>query len=455
MHKQAIKTKVQNTNNQPILIFSGKVIAMKLPDLYVLFLKSNGVCTDSRNLREKQLFFALKGPTFDAHDFAIEALENGAIGAVVDRHFDKDHPNLIRVDDPLETLQQLANYHRKTFSIPILALTGSNGKTTTKKLISAVLSQKFKTLTTKGNLNNHIGVPLTLLELDSTHEVAVIEIGANHQGEISLLASIAEPTHGLITNFGKAHLEGFGGVEGVIKGKQELYKNLFTREGVIFFNENDPIQVEALKAYPSKVAYQLAQPKTSNRADALELIQESPTLRLRYQGLTFESPLFGAYNATNIAAAMAIGAYFNVPLSSAAEAIASYIPSNMRSEIVELNGQRLLLDAYNANPSSMESAIRLYHSFNWSKKALILGDMFELGEDAAAEHQKIVDLLNTLSFDQVYLVGLHFSAATSNFTTYRSTEDLLNQFPDELKEFNLMIKGSRGMALERVIEKLK
>ncbi len=322
-------------------------------------------------------------------------------------------------------------------------------------MISAVLSQKFKTLTAKGNLNNHIGVPLTLLELDSTHEIAVIEMGANHQGEIALLASIAEPTHGLITNFGKAHLEGFGGVEGVIKGKQELYKNLFTREGVIFFNENDPIQVEALKAYPSKVAYQLAQPKTSNRADALELIQESPTLRLRYQGLTFESPLFGSYNATNIAAAMGIGAYFNVSLSSAAEAIAQYVPSNMRSEIVELNGQRLLLDAYNANPSSMESAIRLFHSFNWSKKALILGDMFELGEDAAAEHQKIVDLLNTLSFDQVYLVGLHFSAATSNFTTYRSTEDLLNQFPDELKEFNLMIKGSRGMALERVIEKLK
>jgi UDP-N-acetylmuramoyl-tripeptide--D-alanyl-D-alanine ligase len=428
---------------------------MKLHDLHALFLKSNGVCTDTRNLAKGQLFFALKGPSFNANDFALQAIEKGAIGVVVDSDFEEDHANLIKVPDPLSLLQQLANYHRNTFNIPVLGLTGSNGKTTTKELISLVLDQKFKTLTTKGNLNNHIGVPLTLLGLNTSHEIAVIEMGANHQGEIALLASIAEPTHGLITNFGKAHLEGFGGIQGVIKGKQELYQNLFAKKGAIFYNEKDPIQVEALKGYSLKIPYQLGKAEPSKTKNTLEMLQESPQLMLRYKGLEMQSQLFGVYNALNIAAAIAIGDYFEVPLSLAAEAISSYIPSNMRSEILEINGKRILLDAYNANPSSMESAIKLFKSFHWSNKALILGDMFELGEDAVEEHQKIVNLLQELTFEQVYLVGSHFASTASKFETFHSTEELLAQFPPALRSSELLIKGSRGMALERLLDKLK
>ncbi|MDA0380377.1 MAG: UDP-N-acetylmuramoyl-tripeptide--D-alanyl-D-alanine ligase [Bacteroidetes bacterium] len=428
---------------------------MKLHQLHALFLKSNGVCTDTRNLAAGELFFALKGPSFNANDFALQALEKGAIGAVVDSYFEEDHANLIKVPDPLNMLQKLANYHRNTFTIPVLGLTGSNGKTTTKELISLVLGQKFKTLTTKGNLNNHIGVPLTLLGLNPSHEIAVIEMGANHQGEIALLASIAEPTHGLITNFGKAHLAGFGGIQGIIKGKQELYQNLFAKKGVIFYNEKDPIQVEALKGHSSKIPYQVGKSQPSKNKNTLELLQESPRLMLRYKGLEMQSQLFGVYNASNIAAAVAIGDYFEVPLGLAAEAISSYIPSNMRSEILEINGQRILLDAYNANPSSMESAIRFFKSLDWHNKALILGDMFELGEDAAEEHQKIVDLLQELSFKHVCLVGSHFAHTESTFETFHSTDELLAQFPPALRSSELLVKGSRGMALERLLDKLK
>jgi UDP-N-acetylmuramoyl-tripeptide--D-alanyl-D-alanine ligase len=280
-------------------------------------------------------------------------------------------------------------------------------------------------------------------------------MGANHQGEIALLASIAEPTHGLITNFGKAHLEGFGGIQGVIKGKQELYQNLFAKKGAIFYNEKDPIQVEALKGYSLKIPYQLGKAEPSKTKNTLEMLQESPQLMLRYKGLEMQSQLFGVYNALNIAAAIAIGDYFEVPLSLAAEAISSYIPSNMRSEILEINGKRILLDAYNANPSSMESAIKLFKSFHWSNKALILGDMFELGEDAVEEHQKIVNLLQELTFEQVYLVGSHFASTASKFETFHSTEELLAQFPPALRSSELLIKGSRGMALERLLNKLK
>ncbi|MFM1808426.1 MAG: hypothetical protein RLZZ242_1151 [Bacteroidota bacterium] len=427
---------------------------MNLEELHRLFVTSTGVCTDTRTIKPGQLFFALKGPTFDANDFALEAIEKGALWSVVALDCTIDHPQLIRVADPLETLQDLARHHRNTFDIPVIALTGSNGKTTTKELISAVLNKRYQTLTTKGNLNNHIGVPLTLLGLDATYEVAVIEMGANHQREIASLAAIAMPTHGLITNFGKAHLEGFGGIQGVIKGKQELYGHLKAHKGTIFFNENDPIQVEALATYSNKVPYQVAVPGSTSGTHVVEILQESPQLALRYQGLHCSSPLFGAYNATNIAAALAIGDFFEVPLSMATQAIADYQPENMRSEVREINGYKIFLDAYNANPSSMESAIRLFDTFEWKNKALILGDMFELGESAQEEHQKIINLLHALSFDTVYLIGANFAQTSTHYQKFRTTEAFLEQFPLQLKTSNLMIKGSRGMALERVLNKL-
>ena len=427
---------------------------MELQELHTLFLESNGVSTDTRNLKKGQLFFALKGPNYNADEFAIEALNQGALYAIVSTAFSSDHPQLIRVDDPLVTLQELARFHRRAFDIPVVALTGSNGKTTTKELIHSVLSQKFKMLVTQGNLNNHIGVPLTLLDLNDSHEIAVIEMGANHQGEIAVLASIAEPTHGMITNFGKAHLEGFGGVEGVIKGKQELYNHLKTKEGILFYNSQDPIQVEALIHHKQKVAYGICDPNTSISECNLTVLAEAPHLRLSFQDQVFESSLFGSYNAVNCAAALSIGSYFEVPTANAIKGITNYVPSNMRSEFVHHGKQKILLDAYNANPSSMASALRVFNELDWPQKGVILGDMFELGPETAEEHQSIVDFVQSLGFEQIYLIGKHFAATQNECQTFMRTEDFISALPEEVKKLNLLIKGSRGMALERILDAL-
>lgn len=427
---------------------------MQLQELHRLFLESNGVSTDTRTLQKGQLFFALKGPAFNADEFALEALNQGAHYAVVSNTFSSDHPQLIAVDDPLVTLQELAHFHRKTFDIPVIALTGSNGKTTTKELIYSVLSQKYQVLVTQGNLNNHIGVPLTLLGLKPKHEMAVIEMGANHQGEIAVLAKIADPTHGMITNFGKAHLEGFGGVEGVIKGKQELYNHLKAKEGVLFYNSQDPIQVDALVHHTQKVPYGICDPNASTTACNLTLLAEAPHLRVSYQDQAFESLLFGSYNAVNCAAALSIGSYFEVPAADAIRGIKAYVPSNMRSEIVERGQQKILLDAYNANPSSMLSALKVFDALDWKHKGVILGDMFELGEATAHEHQNIVDFVQSLGFEHVYLIGEHFSATHNSGQTYSSTAEFISALPKEVRALNLLIKGSRGMALEQILEAL-
>jgi len=423
---------------------------MKIDHIYQLFEQSSGVCTDTRSLDENQLFFALKGPSFNGDDFALKAIKNGALYAIVSEHCKEKNDKIIPVSDPLKTLQDLAKFHRDRLEIPVIGLTGSNGKTTTKELINAVLSSEYKTLCTQGNLNNHIGVPLTLLELQPSHEIAIIEMGANHQGEIAELCRIANPNLGLITNFGKAHLEGFGTIEGVIKGKSELYEHLIHVGGVIFFNEEDSIQKERLATYDNRSSYGLVE-----EADTyLELLQTAPTLTLKWENLELSSSLFGEYNALNIAAALAIASFFEVDPTSVQKSINNYQAKQMRSEVRTINGKQLFLDAYNANPSSLKVSLETFKSLNWENTALVIGDMFELGEEAEKEHRAIVDLIIALGFDKVYLVGKHFQQTNHPFKGFETTTDLLENFPESLRDKNIYLKASRSMTLEKVLDKL-
>jgi len=423
---------------------------MKIDHIYQLFEQSSGVCTDTRSLDENQLFFALKGPSFNGDDFALKAIKNGALYAIVSEHCKEKNDKIIPVSDPLKTLQDLAKFHRDRLEIPVIGLTGSNGKTTTKELINAVLSSEYKTLCTQGNLNNHIGVPLTLLGLQPSHEIAIIEMGANHQGEIAELCRIANPNLGLITNFGKAHLEGFGTIEGVIKGKSELYEHLIHVGGVIFFNEEDSIQKEKLATYDNRSSYGLVE-----EADTyLELLQTAPTLTLKWENLELSSSLFGEYNALNIAAALAIASFFEVDPTSVQQSINNYQAKQMRSEVRTINGKQLFLDAYNANPSSLKVSLETFKSLNWENTALVIGDMFELGEEAEKEHRAIVDLIIALGFDEVYLVGKHFQQTNHPFKGFETTTDLLENFPESLRDKNIYLKASRSMTLEKVLDKL-
>jgi len=423
---------------------------MKIDHIYQLFEQSSGVCTDTRSLDENQLFFALKGPSFNGDDFALKAIKNGALYAIVSEHCKEKNDKIIPVSDPLKTLQDLAKFHRDRLEIPVIGLTGSNGKTTTKELINAVLSSEYKTLCTQGNLNNHIGVPLTLLGLQPSHEIAIIEMGANHQGEIAELCRIANPNLGLITNFGKAHLEGFGTIEGVIKGKSELYEHLIHVGGVIFFNEEDSIQKERLATYDNRSSYGLVE-----EADTyLELLQTAPTLTLKWENLELSSSLFGEYNALNIAAALAIASFFEVDPTSVQKSINNYQAKQMRSEVRTINGKQLFLDAYNANPSSLKVSLETFKSLNWENTALVIGDMFELGEEAEKEHRAIVDLIIALGFDEVYLVGKHFQQTNHPFKGFETTTDLLENFPESLRDKNIYLKASRSMTLEKVLDKL-
>jgi UDP-N-acetylmuramoyl-tripeptide--D-alanyl-D-alanine ligase len=423
---------------------------MKIDELYELFKQSSGVCTDTRNLEKNQLFFALKGPSFNGDDFALEAINRGASYAIVSERCLDKNDKIIPVSDPLKTLQDLARLHRDHFEIAVIGLTGSNGKTTTKELINAALSSEYETLCTKGNLNNHIGVPLTLLKLQSTHEIAIIEMGANHQGEIAELCEIANPNLGLITNFGKAHLEGFGGIEGVIKGKSELYQHLIHLGGVIFFNEEDLIQKEKLATYDNRSSYGLVK-----EADTyLELLQTEPTITLKWKNLELSSSLFGKYNALNLSAAAAIAHFFELDPISVQQSLSNYRAKHMRSEIRTINGNQLFLDAYNANPSSLKVSLETFKSLKWQNTALVIGDMFELGAESEKEHKAIVDLIITLGFEEVYLVGKHFQKVNHPFKGFQSTAELLENFPDMLKNKNIYLKASRSMALEKVLDRL-
>lgn len=415
---------------------------MKIQDIYQLYCKHYLVTTDTRNIRKNSLFFALKGDNFNGNRFAEKALSLGASYAIVDEKQYHTHPRIILVENVLETLQQLAKYHRTVLKTPIIGLTGSNGKTTTKELINVVLSKKYKTTATLGNLNNHIGVPLTLLTMTPETEIGIIEMGANHQEEIAFLCSLCQPNYGYITNFGKAHLEGFGGVEGVIKGKSELYTFLEENRQLAFINPKDPIQVEkTLKI------------KTLPFDTDLEFLDAKPFVKLSFDSHHIQSKLIGAYNYTNIAIACTIGRYFDVTDAHIKSAIESYTPDNNRSQIILKGSNKIILDAYNANPTSIKAALENFSAIDAKHKTVILGDMFELGATSLEEHQHIVDLVENLHFDDSYFIGEDFSQTTTKNGTFKTFEDFLIFLKrNPLKQQSILIKGSRGMRLERLLE---
>ncbi|WP_046244919.1 UDP-N-acetylmuramoyl-tripeptide--D-alanyl-D-alanine ligase [Hymenobacter terrenus] len=431
--------------------------------LYSHYLAADGhVSTDSRQPQPGTLFFALNGPSFRGATFAPQALEKGARHAVVDDAAlaATDPARYTFAPDPLLALQELARHHRQQFPIPVLAITGSNGKTTTKELLTAVLAQKFRVLATIGNLNNHIGVPLTLLRLRAgEHNFAVIEMGANHRGEIGAYCQWAEPTHGLITNIGKAHLEGFGGPEGVALGKGELFDYLARTGGTAFVNTLDAKLPTLAAAVPTRLTY----PGPTNTYSAT-LLAADPALALRLaDGTDVAAQLTGDYNFPNLAAAAAVGQHFGVPTDSIAQALAGYNPQNNRSQVLRTAaGNELVLDAYNANPSSMSAALRSFASRPGAnnQKVVVLGDMFELGPDSAQEHSTLGDLAKSLGFGTVLLIGSEMASAwnmcdpqtTHYFPTKAEAAEWLRQHP--LRNQQVLVKGSRGMALETLVELL-
>ncbi len=429
---------------------------MKTARIHQRFLLCTGADTDTRKIRKDSMFFALRGDNFNGNEYAEEALRKGARYAVVDdKSYAKNKEEYIVVKNALETLQKLALFHRNYLGIPILAITGSNGKTTTKELINSVLSRKFKTIATAGNLNNHIGVPLTLLSMDDQTEFGIVEMGANHLMEIEFLCTIAQPDYGYITNFGKAHLEGFGGVEGVIKGKTELYKHLQENQKLIFLNLDDEIQ----KKY-QEYNHTFSFGEDSESEVQLEYIAKGPMAHLNFNQTEFKSNLTGSYNATNMAAALCIGLYFKVDFNDIQDAIGKYTPQNNRSQIIENGSNVIIMDAYNANPTSMHAALENFKSLETSKqKIAILGDMFELGESSSFEHQVIANNVKNSNFSESYLVGSNFkkTEAQGNLIfKFRDTDHLLEHLNDsDFENCYFLIKGSRGMALERALESIK
>lgn len=426
---------------------------MTIEQLHTLFLKHPNISTDTRKVKKGDVFFALKGDTFDGNAFASQALEQGASIAIIDNAaFDLGNNKTILVEDSLKTLQELAKFHRNYLGIPIIALTGSNGKTTTKELIHAVLSEKYKTSATVGNLNNHIGVPLTLLSMRPETEIGIVEMGANHPGEIDFLCQIANPDYGYITNFGKAHLEGFGSIKGVIKAKTELYRYIKAIHKMVFIHANDAIQTEKATSIQS-----FSFGTKNVKSDVvIDFVDANPFVKLKFYEIEIESHLIGTYNFMNIAAAIAIGTYFKVPKETIKKAIENYTPSNNRSQIINKNGNTILLDAYNANPSSMKAAIENFKQLDAAKKVLLIGDMFELGKDAEKEHQSIVELISDKNFGAVYFIGKNFfktNITSPNAIKFESFEEAIKFLSyQKFSNSSILIKGSRGMALERLLE---
>lgn len=415
---------------------------MKIEQLYELYKQSYTVSTDTRNIAPKSVFFALKGANFNGNKFALEALEKGASYAVVDEEAYANHPNIVFVKDVLLCLQELANYHREQLAIPIIGLTGSNGKTTSKELMHAVLKQRYRVGATKGNLNNHIGVPLTLLQFTPELEIGIVEMGANHHKEIELLASIAAPDYGFITNFGKAHLEGFGSEEGVVEAKSELYEFLRAHQRKVIVNPADQKQLDRTEGM-DRIMFE----------DSVEYKGANPFVTIGFDGVSFETKLIGAYNFTNIAAAITLGTIFDVSPEAIIAGIQGYIPENNRSQVIQKGTNTIVLDAYNANPTSMESALKSFAQLEAERKVVVLGDMFELGAQSAEEHQAIATLAASFQFDHAFLVGAHFSEVDTDLEQLKNFEELKTVLTTQkIEQTTWLIKGSRGMALERVLE---
>lgn len=424
---------------------------MKIETLHEIFLKSKGLVIDTRKTEPGVIFVALQGEKHNANTFAKEALEKGAAYTIIDdKFFYIDHRTIL-VENTLTSLQELAKFHRNYLKIPIIALTGSNGKTTTKELILAVLSKKYRAKATFGNLNNHIGVPLTLLSFTTETEIGIVEMGANHLKEIEFLCQIATPDFGHITNFGKAHLEGFGNIEGVIRAKCELYNYLLKNQKTAFINLQDPIQVENSKDIKS---YTFG---TNTNADLIiRSVFASPFVNIDTLGQTIQSQLIGIYNANNLNAAIAIGRYFEVPITDIKEALEGYIPKNNRSQLLIKGTNELILDTYNANPSSMKVALENFILIKKAFKVAILGDMFELGQESTSEHKKIVELLEKETNINCFFVGKNFylnQTHKKHFCFFENFEDFSDKLKkDPIRGSFIFIKGSRGMALERTLD---
>lgn len=427
---------------------------MEIAELYKCFMECGKVTTDSRNCPEGSMFIALKGETFNGNAFAAQALKQGCRYAVIDEP-EYAGEGTILVDNCLQALQQLANYHRRQLKTPVIGITGTNGKTTTKELISTVLSRKFNTLYTEGNFNNHIGVPLTLLRLTKEHEMAVVEMGANHPGEIKTLVHIAEPDYGIITNVGKAHLQGFGSFEGVIRTKGELYDFLRAKGGAAIFIQNENPYLNGIAEGLTCVRYG----QTAGLYVSGELISCSPFLSFRWtaEGVSHEvnTHLIGSYNLDNMLAAAAIGRYFGVSDDDISSALASYLPHNNRSQLKETADNKLIVDAYNANPTSMMAALKNFRQVEAPHKMVILGDMKELGEASREEHQKVVDYLKECGFDRVVLVGPEFAAATHSYQTFQHVDEVLADIRIHKPQgYYILIKGSNSMKLSQLPEYL-
>tara|TARA_B100001287_G_scaffold275360_1_gene282783 strand:- start:10018 stop:11298 length:1281 start_codon:yes stop_codon:yes gene_type:complete len=422
---------------------------MSIEKIYKKFLESSGIVIDSRKVYDNCMFFALKGPNFNGNEFAKEALNKGASCCIVDEKKYIENDDYIYVNNSLKILQNLANFHRKKLKSKIIGITGSNGKTTTKELINSVLSEKFKTSCTEGNLNNHIGVPISLLKIENDCEIAIIEMGANHKGEIALLSSIAQPDFGYITNFGRAHIEGFGSEEDIIKGKCELYDFLKTNNGLIFYNHDDAIQNKQLANYSKKYSY------GENGGDINYLTKSYiEKIVLDVKKKEINSSLFGKYNIENIMAAISIGYYFGISLESIGVGVKKYKSINNRSQLIKKEKNTIILDAYNANPTSMMSGLKYFNKIRSKNKVLVLGDMYELGSDEVKYHQEIIDYCEKIEAKSIFLIGSIFRQTkfSEKNLYFESTDELIKS--KKLKEITdsmFFVKGSRGVKLEKII----
>jgi len=420
--------------------------------IYSIFKQFPSIQTDTRKLQKGDIYFALKGTNFNGNQFALQALELGAAYAIVDESISEENNQIIKVDNALLTLQQLAKYHRQQLNIPVIAITGSNGKTTTKELVSVVLSSHFTTYTTQGNLNNHIGVPLTILQIKTNAQIAVVEMGANHQKEIEGYCLYTLPTHGLITNCGKAHLEGFGGVEGVKKGKGELYDFIRANDGCIFINgDYDYLQLMS-RGINKRVVY------STHDGDIVgNIIAEDPFLIVSIKDnadlSAINTQLVGGYNLPNVLAAVAIGNYFKIPFSKIKSAIESYVPSNSRSQLIKAGSNNIIVDAYNANPSSMKLAIENFAKIDAPQKIVLIGGMKELGEDSIEEHQAIINLINNYTWYKVVLVGNDFDKVIHSYQYFETSLLAKDWFvKQQFSDAYILIKGSRSIQMEKIIE---